>query len=71
MSSNNLRNNELESTPTFGTQHSPNPAALESMHMHIGTTTLEFKENSKEIVGSYYSGRDRKNVGDITINRTK
>ena len=38
--------------------------------MHIGSTTLELKDDLYNMVGSYYSGRDRKNVGDIVITKT-
>lgn len=56
-------------TLTYEYVNTPTPAALETMHMHIGTTTLEYKQHSKEMVGCYYSGRDRKNVGDIKLKR--
>lgn len=56
-------------TITYGYINSPSPASLDTMHMHIGTTTLELKENTNRMLGVYYSGRDRKNVGDIVITK--
>ena len=56
-------------TLTYEYVNIPTPTALETMHMHIGSATLEYKEHSKDIVGSYFSGRDRKNVGDIKLKR--
>jgi len=57
-------------TITYGYLNSPSPASLDTMHMHIGSTTLELKDDLYNMVGSYYSGRDRKNVGDIVITKT-
>ncbi len=56
-------------TLTYEYVNNPIPAALHTMHMHIGTTTLEKNEKSNEMVGCYYSGRDRNNVGDIAISK--
>ncbi len=56
-------------TITYEYINTPTPAALETMHTHIGTTTLEFKNYSIEMTGCYYSGRDRKTVGDIRVKR--
>jgi len=47
----------------------PNPASLTTMHMHIGSTHLDIVKDNRELIGSFYSGRDRNNVGDIAVTK--
>ena len=45
----------------------PGAGALESMHAHRGTAMLEFKDGVLE--GDYYTGRDRREIGTIRLQR--
>lgn len=56
-------------TITYGYVNSPSLASLDTMHMHEGTTTLLLRKNSNSMKGTYYSGRDRNNVGDIIVTK--
>jgi hypothetical protein len=47
------------------------PAALApgTMHIHRGTARLLIKQEGHRMEGDYYSGRDRQNIGIITLRR--
>jgi SMODS-associating 2TM, beta-strand rich effector domain len=45
----------------------PEVGATDTMHIHIGTAVLRILRD--ELVGEYYSGRDRQNIGKIELRR--
>ena len=45
----------------------PGAGAWETMHAHRGTAMLEFKDGVLE--GDYYTGRDRREIGTIRLQR--
>ena len=47
----------------------PVAGATETMHAHRGTAMLEFKDGVLE--GDYYTGRDRREIGTIRLQRTQ
>jgi hypothetical protein len=49
-------------------RNEPKPNAVETMHAHIGTALLRLK-NAECMEGEYYSGRDRRNYGGLTVRR--
>jgi hypothetical protein len=44
-------------------------AAAETMHAHRGTVALRLGPNSNHLEGDYYTGRDRANLGSISLTR--
>jgi hypothetical protein len=49
-------------------RNEPKPNAVKTMHAHIGTALLRLK-NAECMEGEYYSGRDRRNYGGLTLRR--
>jgi hypothetical protein len=47
----------------------PRALAPETMHTHRGTTRVLVKQDGNLLEGEYYSGRDRKNIGTMTLKR--
>ena len=45
----------------------PVATAVPTMHIHRGTTHLRLSPDRKRLEGSYYTGRDRMNLGTITL----
>ena len=54
---------------TYEYRNEPRTLAKETMHAHDGTAWLIWKNEKLE--GSYYTGRDRKNHGEIELHRVK
>ena len=52
---------------TYQYQNDPRPNTADTMHIHYGTTRLCILNNLLE--GEYYSGRDRKNIGLISVKK--
>ncbi len=48
----------------------PKSGAVDTMHMHRGTTRLVLTGTDK-LEGDYYTGRDRKNTGGMKLRRTR
>ncbi len=59
------------STLTYEYSNEPRALALDTMHAHRGTAYLVLKkhDNRELLEGDYYAGRDRQNVGQITLER--
>lgn len=49
----------------------PNSEAIETMAMHEGSAILSYNQEDDELVGHYYSGRNRNNHGTISVKRVK
>lgn len=49
----------------------PNSEAVETMAMHEGSAILSYNQEDDELVGHYYSGRNRNNHGTISVKRVK
>jgi SMODS-associating 2TM, beta-strand rich effector domain len=47
----------------------PRAGAPDTMHAHRGSTRLSF-DGKDSLVGEYYTGRDRKNFGTLSLKRT-
>jgi hypothetical protein len=45
--------------------------AEETMHIHRGTCRLTLSSDGQKLNGEYYTGRDRKNFGSMTLTRSK
>ena len=52
---------------TYEYTNTPRASAPPTMHAHFGTTRLSITDD--KLIGEYYSGRDRQNVGHITLER--
>ena len=48
----------------------PGPAAVATMHVHDGVTTLEIDEERDRLTGSYFTGRDRQSFGAIEVSKS-
>ncbi|SRR5258706_4096633 len=64
---------DIDSSPAlfYFFKNDPNYDAVETMAMHEGSAKLIHKSKKDELVGSYYSGRDRHNHGTISVKRIK
>ena len=49
----------------------PEPAAVESMHMHHGTAHLIYDAKDQSLSGEYYTGRDRQTYGGLRVVRQR
>lgn len=49
--------------------NTPDNSAVETMHLHEGTTKLVLSSTGKSMTGNYYTGRDRENRGSITLEK--
>ena len=47
----------------------PLPNSNNKLHTHCGTNHLEILDGEKELRGSYYSGRDRRNIGEFFLKK--
>jgi len=47
----------------------PRPDVASTMHAHRGTTRLTLAPDKKALDGEYYSGRDRRNIGALSLRR--
>jgi hypothetical protein len=56
-----------ESMLVYSFTNLPQVSATGTMHTHIGTALLRILPD--ELVGEYYSGRDRQNIGTIELRR--
>ena len=54
---------------TYEYLNEPMPGAVRTMHAHRGSARVEVQDGGNKLVGDYYSGRDRKNVGRIALER--
>jgi hypothetical protein len=63
---------EGSATLTYEYTNEPRALAIDTMHAHRGTAYLVLKKdgNKDHLEGDYYAGRDRQNVGQITLERT-
>jgi hypothetical protein len=52
-------------------ENEPKSNAVETMHIHRGTTTLIFNEDENILKGEYYSGRDRQKFGSLYFSKIK
>lgn len=50
---------------SYSYRSEPKPDAVTTMHMHDGTTRLFVESGEKKLSGEYYTGRDRKNFGEM------
>ncbi len=48
-------------------RNEPLPRAVETMHAHRGTCSLELSSDGETLNGDYYSGRDRREFGSIHL----
>jgi SMODS-associating 2TM, beta-strand rich effector domain len=48
----------------------PAVTAAETMHTHRGTASLVLSPDGSKLEGHYYSGRDRRNCGEIRLHRS-
>lgn len=56
----------------YSYQNDPNiSTATETMHVHYGTCEHVWDKEKKTFNATYYSGRDRNNVGDIFLNKVR
>ncbi len=62
---------EAETLLSYQYENEPNVAAVETMHAHTGTATLEVGADGLTLTGSYYSGRDRATHGMLVLARAK
>jgi SMODS-associating 2TM, beta-strand rich effector domain len=59
----------LENSLIYCFDNQPKVGAPSTMHAHGGTATLRIELNKLE--GEYYSGRDRQNMGTISLKRVR
>lgn len=52
-------------------RNEPMAGAVDSMHTHRGTAELRIGSDRQSLEGEYYSGRDRQNVGTISLQRVR
>jgi hypothetical protein len=60
---------DAETILSYQYENEPLVTAVETMHAHIGTATLEVTEDWRTLTGSYYTGRDRGNHGMLVLKR--
>jgi len=60
---------EAETVLSYQYKNEPNLGALDTMHAHEGTATLEVGKDGTALTGNYYSGRDRPNHGKLVLKR--
>jgi hypothetical protein len=67
-----LTNEGATPTLTYEYLSEPKTTAPETMNMHRGTTTLDYRERDGEIVleGDYYTGQGRKTYGHLKLLRS-
>ena len=58
-----------ESLLVYSFTNEPEAGAVDTMHTHVGTAFVRILPG--ELVGEYYSGRDRQNIGTIRLSREK
>ena len=63
-----LSNQPEEPVLVYHYRNEPKPHAGETMHAHKGTAVLRLK-NAQYMEGEYYSGRDRRNYGSLSLTR--
>jgi len=63
--------NPEQNTLSYQYLNEPNSRAETTLHMHRGTATLNIQLDEKKFAGNYYSGRDRKNTGELLFEREK
>ena len=56
-------------TLSYQFQNEPNVHATPTMHAHNGTASLRLADNQSHLEGDYYTGRDRRNHGSISLRR--
>jgi hypothetical protein len=61
---------EAETVLSYQYKNEPNFDALNTMHAHEGTATLELGTDGTTLAGNYYSGRDRANHGKLLLKRS-
>lgn len=54
---------------TYNYINHPRADSVESMNIHIGTTSMSIADNGLRMDGQYYTGRDRRNFGRIIFTR--
>jgi len=59
----------IENSIIYCFENQPKVGAPDTMHSHGGTTALRIGPDKLE--GEYYSGRDRQNMGTMTLERVK
>ena len=50
-------------------QNEPTAGASSTTHPHRGTAWLQYDERNQRLAGENYSGRDRQNIGTITVGK--
>lgn len=56
-------------TLSYEYMNEPNSPATETMEIHRGFNSLSLKPNGKEMSGDYYSGRGRRNIGQLELKK--
>ena len=52
-------------------RNEPRTEATNTMHIHYGTTRLSLSSDLRKLDGEYYTGRDRRNIGNLRFERYK
>lgn len=60
-----------EPTISYDYINEPKIDAKKTMHMHRGSARLYLKKDGNTLEGDYFSGRDRKEMGDISLKRVR
>lgn len=60
---------DVQTVLTYTYYNEPAVGAIDTMHAHRGTATLVLSSDGSTLSGQYYSGRDRREVGSLSLKR--